>query len=163
MVWPWHLAWDLSPVRAHSLWAGLCPEKLLNKQINKKTKSLEWKIEIYSYSLLKKDQNVHSKLLTECSSFFSLLATARFQTANVQYTTTNANVHWTTPLPAILCPSSLLLISPGNLILIHRSGPAVGVPKIQPTVATSALAPQVGEQVVLHKCNFVHCIHHSED
>ena len=25
-----HLPWDLSPVRAHSLWAGLCPEKLLN-------------------------------------------------------------------------------------------------------------------------------------
>ena len=48
-------------------------------------------------------------------------------------------------------------------MMVHRSGPAVGVPKIQPTVATSALAPQVGEQVVLHKCNFVHCIHHSED
>ena len=33
----WHLAWDLSPVRAHSLWVGLCPEKLVNragKQIN---------------------------------------------------------------------------------------------------------------------------------
>ena len=28
-----------------------------------------------------------------CSSFFSLLATARFQTNNVQKTITNANVH----------------------------------------------------------------------
>ena len=28
--WGWHLAWDLSPVCAHSLWAGLCPEKLVN-------------------------------------------------------------------------------------------------------------------------------------
>ena len=26
----WQLAWDLNPVRAHSLWAGLCPEKLVN-------------------------------------------------------------------------------------------------------------------------------------
>ena len=48
-------------------------------------------------------------------------------------------------------------------MMVHRSGPAVGVPKTQPTVATSALAPQVGEQVVLLNCNFVHCIHHSED
>ena len=29
--WGWHLAWDLSPVRAHSLWAGLCAEKLVKK------------------------------------------------------------------------------------------------------------------------------------
>ena len=48
-------------------------------------------------------------------------------------------------------------------MMVHRSAPAVGVPKIQPTVATSALAPQVGEQVVLLNCNFVHRIHHSED
>ena len=48
-------------------------------------------------------------------------------------------------------------------MMVHRSAPAVGVPKIQPTVATSALARQVGEQVVLLNCNFVHRIHHSED
>ena len=48
-------------------------------------------------------------------------------------------------------------------MMVHRSGPAVGVPKMQPTVATSALAPQVGGQVLLLNCNFVHCIHHSED
>ena len=30
----WHLEWDLSPVCAHSLWAGPCPEKLVNKKIN---------------------------------------------------------------------------------------------------------------------------------
>ena len=30
----WHLTWDLSPVRAHSLWAGQCPEKLVNKSIH---------------------------------------------------------------------------------------------------------------------------------
>ena len=29
--WGWYLAWDLSPVRAHSLWTDLCPEKLVNK------------------------------------------------------------------------------------------------------------------------------------
>ena len=44
-------------------------------------------------------------------------------------------------------------------MMVHRSGPAVGVPKIQPTVATSASAPQVGEQVVLLNCNFVHRIY----
>ena len=47
--------------------------------------------------------------------------------------------------------------------MVHRSGPAVGVPKIQPTVATSALAPQVGEEVVLLNYNFVHCLHHCDD
>lgn len=48
-------------------------------------------------------------------------------------------------------------------MMVHRSAPAVGVPKIQPTVATSASVPQVGEQVVLLNCNFVHCLHHCDD
>ena len=48
-------------------------------------------------------------------------------------------------------------------MMVHRSGPAVGVPKIQPTVATSAPVPQVGEQVVLLNCNFVHYLHHCDD
>ena len=34
----WHLAWDLSPVRAHSLWAVLCPEKRVKKSNDDVTK-----------------------------------------------------------------------------------------------------------------------------
>ena len=34
-LWDWvgmvPLAWDLNPIRANSHWAGLCPEKLVNK------------------------------------------------------------------------------------------------------------------------------------
>ena len=48
-------------------------------------------------------------------------------------------------------------------MMVHRSAPAVGVPKIQPTVATSASVPQVGEQEVLLNCNFVHRLHHCDD
>ena len=29
-----HLACDLSPVRSHSLWASLCPEKLVNRRMD---------------------------------------------------------------------------------------------------------------------------------
>lgn len=32
IVWGWHLAWDLSPVCVHSLWAGLCSEKLVREK-----------------------------------------------------------------------------------------------------------------------------------
>ena len=34
----WHLVWNLSPVRAHSLWAGPCPEKQVKNSYDEVTK-----------------------------------------------------------------------------------------------------------------------------
>ena len=34
-----HLAWDLSPIRSYSLWAGLCPEKLVNRRMDDHSRS----------------------------------------------------------------------------------------------------------------------------
>ena len=42
-------------------------------------------------------------------------------------------------------------------MMVHRSAPAVGVLKIQPTVATSASVPQVGEQVAGPYLGFFVC------
>ena len=34
-----HLGWDLSPVRPHSLWAGLCQENLVNRRMDDHSRS----------------------------------------------------------------------------------------------------------------------------
>ena len=70
----WHLAWDLSPVRAYSLGAGLCPEKLVklkknNNYINWYTKVIlvatfvNFPLDIYHILNDSSLNNCHNKLL----------------------------------------------------------------------------------------------------
>ena len=47
-----HLAWDLSPVRAHSLWAGLCPEKLAKQRVKQELQTIKTNFQILKFNLV---------------------------------------------------------------------------------------------------------------